>query len=299
MREIVETFGVKPPFALQHGVKRAPRNLRVVQTTEYNAAFATQHGMPVIFPPQSCKNCLAEWLSANKQQQYHAAESEKYAHVTFFFNGGREQAFAGEERFVIASPKVESYHMQPEMSMRAVGDAVCAAVASDKHAFVMCNLAAPDMVGHTGHYDATRVACAATDVIIGDMMRACDKHGVILCVTADHGNCEEMFAPASLQTYTDAQLLRFDLNRDKADDDESKLELKALAGGLPRVKTSHTVHDVPFNIMIPASLAGSVKLSAVKQRGGMSDVAPTVLALMGMPVPAEMTGSSAFVVTAE
>lgn len=126
--------------------------------TRYDAAF----NIPVISPPQTLENVLAEWLSKRGKRQCHVAETEKYAHVTFFFNGGREDQFEGEERVLIPSPKVATYDLQPEMSVGEVARSVADACASGSFDFVLCNLAPPDMVGHTGKFEETKRAVEAT-----------------------------------------------------------------------------------------------------------------------------------------
>jgi len=242
MRQIVEVFGIKPPFATNVAL---PKDLHIVQMTQYNASF----NMPIIFAPQSNANVLAEWLSVHGVRQFHTAETEKYAHVTFFFNGGTEAAFPLEDRALVPSPKVATYDLAPEMSMSGVAENVAKAVADkDKdYAFVMCNLASPDMVGHTGKMAETVRAVEATDRAIGAIKDACDKNGFVLVVTADHGNAEEML-------------------------DEKK-----------EPKTSHTSNPVFLLISDPA-------IKFTQKDGGLADVAPTILAIMGLPVPAEMTG---------
>jgi len=249
MRQIVETFGIKQNF--QTSVK--PRQgLKLYQMTQYNAEFP----FPIIFPPQSLANVLAEWISKHGLAQFHCAETEKYAHVTFFFNGNREKPFPNEYRYLIPSPKVATYDLAPEMSMAAVGEKVVEAMKGTErdYAFIMCNLAAPDMVGHTGVYEATVKACQECDRVIGLILDGCQKHNYVLVVTADHGNAEEM-------------LDEFD-----------------------KPKTSHTTNFVPVIV------AGDMqRLNVAMGRpsgGGLRDVAPTVLDLMGLAKPPEMTGNT-------
>lgn len=128
--------------------------------TQFDPTFS----LPVLSPPQQLDNVLSEWLSKKNIRQCHIAETEKYAHVTFFFNGGREDKFAGETRILIPSPKVTTYDLQPEMSVKEVAKEVCTAIASNEYDFVLCNLAPPDMVGHTGKYRETIVAVEATGI---------------------------------------------------------------------------------------------------------------------------------------
>ncbi|RCN31210.1 putative 2,3-bisphosphoglycerate-independent phosphoglycerate mutase [Ancylostoma caninum] len=170
--------------------------------------------------------------------QFHCAETEKYAHVTFFFNGGVEKQFENEERCMVPSPKVATYDLLPEMSSAGVADKMVEQIKSKKHPFVMCNFAPPDMVGHTGVYEAAVKACEATDKAIGRIFEACKENGYVLMVTADHGNAEKMKAP-----------------------DGSK-------------HTAHTCNRL------------------TDRAAALCDVAPTVLAVMGLPKPAEMSGVS-------
>lgn len=129
-------------------------------------------------------------------------ETEKYAHITFFFNGGVEKQFEGEERVMIPSPKVPTYDKQPEMSVQGVADKVAEVVKSGEYEFVMCNFAPPDMVGHTGDYDAAVVAIGATDKAVKTVYDACEAAGYVLCVTADHGNAEQMLDPNTGNPHT-------------------------------------------------------------------------------------------------
>ena len=156
--------------------------------TQYSQNFP----FPVLSPPQQMTNVLAEWLSLQGLKQCHEAETEKYAHVTFFFNGGREEPFEGEERDLISSPQVATYDLKPEMSAKQVAQSMATAVLSGKFDFVMGNLAPPDMVGHTGKFEETVKAVEATDEAIGVIFEACKKAGVTLFITSDHGNAEKM-----------------------------------------------------------------------------------------------------------
>jgi len=215
--------------------------------TQYKKEFP----FPNLFPPKKPKNVLAEWLSVKGVNQFHCAETEKYAHVTFFFNGGREQAFDNEDRFMVPSPKVATYDLKPEMSAEQVGLEMVKAIESGKYEFVMCNFAPPDMVGHTGKYEETVIGCEATDYAIGLVQKACDAHGYALLVTADHGNAERMI-------------------------DEK--------GG---PVTSHTTNRVPLTLR-----GTKLTYKANTINPALCDVAPTVLELMEIEKPAEMTGTS-------
>ena len=259
MREICQLFAepTQPlPFPSTTQVDRATLSVSIM--TQYDEKWS----LPIIFPPQTNTNGLSEWLSKQGLKQFHTAETEKYAHVTFFFNGGVEAAFPSEDRQLIPSPKVATYDLAPEMSQAGVGDSVVAAVRQRQYAFIMCNFAAPDMVGHTGVFDAAVKACSACDVQIGRIAEACKAEGYTLVVTADHGNAEEM------------------------EDAEGK------------PKTSHTTNYIPF--LIQPKEGAQVKWVDQVDKGkdgeaavgGLSDVAPTILTLMGVEVPKEMTGKS-------
>lgn len=160
-----------------------PKNIHITTMTQYK----TDYTFPVAFPPQHMGNVLAEWLGKKDVQQCHVAETEKYAHVTFFFNGGIEKQFPGEVRDMIPSPKVATYDLDPEMSADGVGKKMEERLAEGKFEFVMNNFAPPDMVGHTGVYEAAIKGVAATDKAIGVIYEACKKNGYTLFITADHG----------------------------------------------------------------------------------------------------------------
>lgn len=149
--------------------------------------YKTDYTFPVAFPPQHMGNVLAEWLGKKNLSQCHVAETEKYAHVTFFFNGGIEKQFPGEVRDMIPSPKVATYDLDPKMSAAGVGEKMAERLGENKFDFVMNNFAPPDMVGHTGVYEAAIQGCAATDKAIGEIYEACKKNNYILMITADHG----------------------------------------------------------------------------------------------------------------
>ncbi|KAK2800584.1 hypothetical protein FQN51_005967 [Onygenales sp. PD_10] len=248
VREVTQLLGdvdrsPKPDFPY-------PQNISVTTMTQYK----TDYKFPIAFPPQHMGNVLAEWLGKKSIKQCHVAETEKYAHVTFFFNGGVEKQFPGEEREMIPSPRVATYDLDPKMSAAGVADKLAERIADGKFEFLMNNFAPPDMVGHTGVYEAAIQGVAATDKAIARVFEACKENGYILFVTADHGNAEEM----------------------------------KNAQGKP--KTSHTTNKVPF-VMANAPAGWSLK----KTGGVLGDVAPTVLAAMGIEQPEEMTGSSLLV----
>jgi len=196
-----------------------PKDIHLTTMTRYN----TKYDFPIAFPPQIMDDVLAEWLAKKGVKQCHVAETEKYAHVTFFFNGGVEKQFEGEERELIPSPRVATYDLQPEMSAMAVAEKLSERIKEGKFEFLMNNFAPPDMVGHTGVYEAAIKGVAETDKAIGKVYEACKEAGYILFVTADHGNAEEM------------------MNEE----------------GKP--KTSHTTNKVPF-VMANAPEGWSLKL---------------------------------------
>ncbi len=208
--------------------------------------------MGVLFPPKEVKKGLGEIVSAAGLRQLRIAETEKYAHVTFFFNGGREPPYAGEERIMVPSPKVATCDLQPEMSAREVTDRVVEAVSVGAFDLIVLNYANPDMVGHTGSLPAAVKALEALDECLGRLLEAVQKAGGAILVTADHGNCEIMHDPE-----TDGP---------------------------------HTAHTLS---KVPAVLVGGG--GARLRDGRLADVAPTLLALMGLSKPAEMDGESLLV----
>ncbi len=183
MRQIVESFAFDPPFSTE----QQPKNVFIATMTEYKKEYP----FPILYPPEKLVNVLAEWLSKQGFTQFHTAETEKYAHVTFFFNGGKEEPFPGEDRVLVPSPKVATYDLKPDMSLEGVKEQVISAMEKN-YPFILCNLAPPDMVGHTGVYSAAIKAVEATDATIGEIFQACTKHEYILAITADHGNAEKM-----------------------------------------------------------------------------------------------------------
>lgn len=184
MRQINETFGIRRNFETDV----EPKDIKQYTMTQYKDDFP----FTILYPPVIPKNVLSEVVASNKVNQFHCAETEKYAHVTFFFNGGQEKAFENEDRCMVPSPKVATYDLDPKMSAKGVAEKMVEAINSDKYHFLMCNFAPPDMVGHTGKYDPTVIACEVTDEAIGMIQDACDKKGYVMLVTADHGNAERM-----------------------------------------------------------------------------------------------------------
>ena len=228
---------------------RRPRLARFVCLSEYDAKLPA----PVAFPPDDLRHTLGELLAENGLAQLRIAETEKYAHVTFFFSGGREDPYAGEERILVPSPKVATYDLQPEMSAPEVTDKLVEAIGSGRFDAIVCNIANPDMVGHSGILDAAIQAAQAVDVAIGRIETAVRAaHGALL-ITADHGNLEMMRDPQTGQPHT-----------------------------------AHTVGPVPFVYV------GERDGARLRTGGALRDVAPTVLDLLGLPQPAEMTGKSLF-----
>lgn len=219
--------------------------------TTYDGKF----GLPIAFPKETYPDIFPEVIAKQNLTQFRCAETEKYAHVTYFFNGGREEAFAGEERTMLPSPKdVSTYDEKPEMAASAVADAVVAAVESGRFDFVLVNFANPDMVGHTGMLDAAIAAVEAVDKGVGRIADAVRKANGALLVTADHGNCELMKDPATGQPHT-----------------------------------AHTLNPVPLLYVNDAD-----RDVTIASGGRICDVAPTMLHLLQLPVPAAMTGHDLF-----
>ena len=220
-----------------------------VGMVDYSAAL--NPFLKTLFPPAVIKMGLGETVSKAGLKQLRIAETEKYAHVTFFFNGGEERVFAGEERILVPSPKVATYDLKPEMSAPEVTDKLVDAIGSGKFDLIVVNYANSDMVGHTGNLDAAIKAIEAVDTCLGRLMDAVKKAGGALFVTADHGNAEQMFDEKSHQKHT-----------------------------------QHTLNRVP------ALLFGAPANVRSLSDGKLADVATTMLALMGLPQPKEMTGHS-------
>lgn len=226
--------------------KAVRKNLYYVTMTQYDETF----DYPVAFPPQKLINILGDVLDANGIKQFRTAETEKYAHVTFFFNGGVEEPKKLETRALVASPHVATYDLQPEMSAYEVCEKVLEAEDNSEYGFILVNFANPDMVGHTGVLDAAAKACKVVDECVGRVAQKAKENGIIMLLTADHGNAEVM------------------------------------ADAAGAVQTSHTTNEVPFLVI------NADKDIELKSGGALCDVAPTVLQLMGIEQPAEMTGQS-------
>ncbi len=243
-RELTRCF-VEPGFS-EFQRARVPALAAFVMLTQYAASIPA----PSAFAPESLTNVLGEYLANNGKTQLRIAETEKYAHVTFFFSGGREEPFAGEERILIPSPQVATYDMQPEMSAPEVTDRIVDAIENQRYDVIIVNYANGDMVGHTGVFDAAVKAVECLDKCVGRIVEALDKVGGEALITADHGNVEQMEDVMTGQAHT-----------------------------------AHTCEPVPFIYVGKRNLT-------IREGGVLADVAPTMLTLMGMPVPAEMTGRS-------
>lgn len=213
--------------------------------TPYDAKF---RGLHILFDKENVQNTIGEYVASLGLNQLRIAETEKYAHVTFFLNGGREEKFANEERILIPSPKVATYDLKPEMSAYEVKDALVGALSSGRFDFIALNFANGDMVGHTGVYDAITKAVKAVDECAGEVIEAAKRNGYEVVVIADHGNADNAINP----------------------------------DGSPN--TAHSLNPVPIIVV-------SDRVASVAD-GVLADVAPTVLALMGLPQPKEMTGKA-------
>ncbi len=225
------------------GFDRDPLDLTFVIFSPYDETFE----VPVAFPKVNLKQTMGEVIAAQGGTQLRAAETEKYPHVTYFFSGGQEEPFEGEDRILIPSPKVATYDLQPEMSAPELADEVAAALAEERHNFVVLNFANPDMVGHTGVFEAAVAAVEAVDAGTRTVVEAARTHGFSVTLIADHGNADKMRNP----------------------------------DGSPN--TAHTTVQVP-HLIIKEGFDGPIA------EGKLGDIAPTMLALMGVPIPEEMTG---------
>ena len=245
-REILAALAA-PDFA---GFATGPRPkwAALLGMVPYSSAHSNY--MTTAYTKPQLNNTLGEWVAAHGLTQFRLAETEKYPHVTFFLNGGREEPFAGESRAMPKSPQVATYDLQPEMSSAEVSDQLVAAI-NKPYDLIVVNFANPDMVGHTGSLPAAIKACEAVDLGLGRALAALQAKGGAMIVTADHGNCEMMIDPVT---------------------------------GGPH--TSHTTHPVPV------ILVGGPAGASLRAGGRLADLAPTILALMGLPQPTEMTGKS-------
>ena len=231
----------------EEGMKTIP-GLQYYCMTPYDASFK---GVHILFDKENVQDTLGEYLSHNGKKQLHIAETEKYAHVTFFFNGGREAPFEGEDRILVPSPKVATYDLKPEMSAYEVKDKLVEAIGTEKYDFIVVNYANGDMVGHTGVYEAIEKAVVTIDNCVRDTVEAAKAHGYEVIIIADHGNADNA------------------INAD----------------GTPN--TAHSLNPVPCVYV-------TEKTGVEIHNGILADVAPTILKIMGMEQPSDMTGKALF-----
>jgi len=234
---------------------RVPRNLHYVCMTQYDKKFS----LPVVIPPEWLDNILANVMGQASLRNLRVAETEKYAHVTYFFNGGVEQPFPGEDRLVVPSQKVATYDLKPEMSAAGIADAVIKAVEDGTFDVIIVNFANADMVGHSGKIEPTVKAVETVDACLGRIEPVVRARGGALLITADHGNAEMMIDPVT---------------------------------GGPH--TAHTTNPVPFIVV-----AENGKKFSLKPGGSLRDISPTMLGMLGIPQPKEMTGHDLRVVAEE
>ena len=245
MRQIVTAFKDES----FDGFKRAVRTKADIVTIN---RYREDWTLPVLFPPVEVKNHLGQVLSKAGLKQLRIAETEKYAHVTFFFNGGSDTSSPGEERILVPSPKVATYDLKPEMSVFELTDKVIEAIDSQKFDVIIMNIANPDMVGHTGVMNATLTAIHDTDVAVDRILNAVEKVNGVALITADHGNAELMFDEKTKQPHT-----------------------------------AHTTNPVPLILADPQK-----RFTALRDGGALENVAPTILDILGIEKPAEMTAES-------
>jgi 2,3-bisphosphoglycerate-independent phosphoglycerate mutase len=226
---------------------RVPTNLKYVCMTRYDRNFT----LPVVIPPESLTNILADVMAGQKMRNLRVAETEKYAHVTYFFNGGVEHPFPGEDRVMIQSPKVATYDLKPEMSAEGVAQAIVKGASDSAFDVIIANFANADMVGHSGKMEPTIKAVEAVDACLGEVEKAVRVKGGAMLITADHGNAEMMIDPET---------------------------------GGPH--TAHTTNPVPFIVV-----AEDTKQYTLKPNGSLRDISPTILGMLGVGEPKEMTGT--------
>ena len=226
---------------------RVPKNLKYVCMTQYDGNF----NLPVVIPPESMANILANVMGGLNMRNLRVAETEKYAHVTYFFNGGVEQPFPGEDRVLIQSPKVATYDLKPEMSAEGVAQAIVKATNDSAFDVIIANFANADMVGHSGKMEPTVKAIEAVDACLGEVEKAVRAKGGAMLITADHGNAEMMIDPET---------------------------------GGPH--TAHTTNPVPFIV-----IADNANQYTLKPNGSLRDISPTMLGMLGITEPKEMTGA--------
>lgn len=244
-REITRAL-TQEPF---DGFKRDKKDIKYVCMTQYDKTF---NNVSIAYKPQTLSNTFGEYIAKNGLKQFRIAETEKYAHVTFFFNGGVEQPNDNEDRVLIPSPKVATYDLQPEMSAYEVCDKACELILSQAYDVMILNFANPDMVGHTGILEAAESAVKAVDKCLGKVVNAIKQINGQIIITADHGNSEQMIDPAT--------------------------------GG---AFTAHSTNPVPFILV-----SDDLKDAKLKDTGILADIAPTMLELLDLEIPDEMSGSS-------
>ncbi len=236
---------------------QGPKNLTYVCMTRYDKSFT----LPTVIPPESMDNILAKVMGDRRLRNLRVAETEKYAHVTYFFNGGVETPFPGEERILVASPKVATYDLKPEMSAVGIAQTVVKAIDDATFDIVVVNFANADMVGHSGKIEPTVKAVETVDACLGEIYTALRRKGGSMLITADHGNAEQMIDPAT--------------------------------GG---PQTAHTTNPVPF--ILVADQAANQPPMQLRPDGSLRDIAPTLLGMLNLPEPPEMTGHDLRVVAA-
>lgn len=227
------------------GMKTIP-GLKYYCMTPYDASFT---GVNILFPKENVENTLGEYIASKGLKQLHTAETEKYAHVTFFFNGGREAPYENEERVLVASPKVATYDLKPEMSAPEVKDKLVENIKKDEYDFIVVNFANPDMVGHTGVYSAIETAVKTIDQCVNEVVEAAKATGYETIIIADHGNADNAINPDG------------------------------------SVNTAHSLNPVPFIYV-------TENKNATVENGVLADVAPSILHIMGLEQPKEMTGKN-------
>jgi 2,3-bisphosphoglycerate-independent phosphoglycerate mutase len=242
MRQIVRALALDDFDAFDRGARPS---VELVTMTQYDEGFP----FPIAFGPMTLSGSVAQVLSESGKTMFRTAETEKYAHVTYFFNGGLETPYAGEERLLVPSQKVATYDLMPEMSAPGVTDVLCKAIEAGHHDFILCNYANGDMVGHSGVLSAAVKAVEAVDSCLARVLKSAERRGAALLITADHGNCELMIDPT-----TDGP------------------------------HTAHTTNPVPFLIV------GDDVKGPMRHGGALCDVGPTVLRMLGLEPPREMTG---------
>ena len=232
---------------------RVPRNIHCVCMTRYDKNFT----LPVVIPPESMANILANVMGQTNLRNLRVAETEKYAHVTYFFNGGVEQPFPGEDRLLVPSPKVATYDLKPEMSAAGIAQGVVKAVEDQTFDVMIVNFANADMVGHSGKIEPTIKAVETVDACLGEIEKAVRARGGAMLITADHGNAEQMIDPAT---------------------------------GGPH--TAHTTNPVPFIVV-----SEDARQFTLKPNGSLRDISPTILGMLNLPEPKEMTGQDLRIAT--